>query len=40
MYPAIEITLHLDHVYAAQPSSHAALGYAFGASIRGTNLLP
>jgi len=29
LYPAIEITLRLDRVCAAQPSSHAALGYAF-----------
>jgi hypothetical protein len=29
MYPAIETTLRLNGVCAAQPSRHAALGYAF-----------
>jgi hypothetical protein len=40
MYPALEITLRLDDVCAAQPSSHAARGYAFRSIHLGTNLLP
>ena len=40
MYPAIEITLHLDDVCPVQPWSRIACGYAFLALDGGTNLLP
>jgi hypothetical protein len=40
LYPAVEITLHLGHVRAAQPGSRAASGYAFRRLHWGTNLLP
>jgi hypothetical protein len=40
MYPSLEINLHLDYVCPAQPSSDAALGYAFRRLNRATNLLP
>jgi hypothetical protein len=40
LYPAIEITLHLDHVYAAQRRSPATVKVAFRALKYGTNLLP
>jgi hypothetical protein len=40
MYPAIEITLHLDHIYPAQRRCPAASGYAFRRLGGVTNLLP
>jgi hypothetical protein len=40
MYPAIEITLHLDHIYAAQRWSPATLESASRDLHGGTNLLP
>ena len=40
MYPAVEITLRLDHVYAAERPSPTALGSAFRDLHVGTNLLP
>jgi hypothetical protein len=40
MYPAIEITLRLHHVCAAQPWSPTALESASRACTWGTNLLP
>jgi hypothetical protein len=40
MYPALEITLHLNGICAAQRRSPAAFEAAFRASTYGTNLLP
>jgi hypothetical protein len=40
MNPAIEITLHLDRVYAAQRRRLVALEPAFRDCTWGTNLLP
>jgi hypothetical protein len=40
MYPAVEITLPLDHVCAAQRSSRAASGYAFRNLDRGHEPAP
>jgi hypothetical protein len=40
MYPAVEITLRLDHVHAAERPSPTALGSAFRDLHVGTNLLP
>jgi len=40
MHPAIEITLHLDRIRAAQRRVPAAVGAAFRALTYGTNLLP
>jgi hypothetical protein len=40
MYPAIEITLRLDRIRAAQRRVPAAVGPRFGPSTDGTNLLP
>jgi len=40
MYPALEIHLHLDHVSLLNDRVERRPGTCFGASIRGTNLLP
>jgi hypothetical protein len=40
MFPAVEMTLRLDRIRAAQQPVPAAVGAAFGPSTYGTNLLP
>jgi hypothetical protein len=40
MYPALEIHLHLNGIWAAQRRSPAAFEAAFRPSTYGTNLLP
>ncbi|MFI5897555.1 hypothetical protein ACIA5D_46460 [Actinoplanes sp. NPDC051513] len=40
MYPAIEIDLHSDRIYAAQRHDPSALEAAFRGPTFGTNLLP